>query len=333
MRRPIAVIFVFATSSLIYSACSVSVGSGDVDGLGGFTGDGDGDGDGGEGGRSSETGDGDGDGDGDADGSGGTMNQFVPTRFVPPAGLPADLPEVVRLGGYTVDSAALRIRDAFRATYAKLNAKLTEECGWGIDGRDHFVDLEQYLGLCSAACKAEYISCDDDAELQVCDFLDSSNASSPLSACLEACESFECDDGSSDTAFRCDLNIDCDDASDEKQCGDLAFLCDDGNASVSGFAVCDGEEDCDDGSDEKDCGKNGFVCSDGSRIQGAFQCDGEEDCADGADEENCSDLVYDCGGGDLIPWYKTCDDLEQCADGSDERLGCVDLDPDMTCTY
>src|SRR5690606_39423148 len=57
---------------------------------------------------------------GSESGSGGKQNEFMPTAFVPPANMPADLPEVVRMGGYSADSAELRIRDAFRAGYRAL---------------------------------------------------------------------------------------------------------------------------------------------------------------------------------------------------------------------
>jgi hypothetical protein len=239
-----------------------------------------------------------------------------------------ELPEVVRMGGYAADSANLRTRDAFRATYGVLNTKLTAGCDWGQDGFDYHIDAFQYEGLCRAACMAEYLDCDDDAETHVCDYLDSSNASTELASCLVYCETFVCDDGSSDTAGRCNQEIDCDDASDEKDCGDLGFLCADGAQSVSGFALCDGDDDCDDGSDEDKCGHNGFVCDDGVRIQAAYQCDGREDCALGEDEVDCAGLAYECGDDDHIAWYETCDRESQCPDGSDEEVGCMELAED-----
>lgn len=332
MRRSSLIYLLLSSTALLYPACSVSVGDGDGD----FTGDGDGDA-GGQGGDTSSSGPGgseSGSG-GSVSGSGGSVsgsggkNQFTPSAFVPPSGMPADLPEVVRMGGYDADSAELRIRDAFRAGYGTLNDQLTEECGWGMSGDDYFVDLEMYGGLCSLACMTQHLSCTDDAQAYVCDYLDSSNASTDLASCLAQCEEFFCDDNSSDTAYRCDFELDCDDGSDEADCGDLAFMCADGSASISGFGVCDGTDDCDDASDEEVCGYNGYVCSDGTRIQAAFQCDGSSDCADGGDEENCSDLVYDCGGGELIPWYKRCDGIEHCSDASDEQLGCILLDESM----
>jgi len=325
MFRPITYGLFFVASCFFYPACEVSVGDGDGDTDGGANNSGDGD-VGGEGGLHQGSG-GSGDG-GSQTGSGGEADEFVPSAFVPPEGMPVALPEVVRMGGYAADSSELRTRDAFRATYGALNTKLTEECDWGQDGYDYHVDSFQYAGLCSAACMAEHLDCDADAETQVCDYLDSSNASEELASCLVYCETFVCDDGSSDTAGRCDQTIDCDDASDEKDCGDLGFLCADGTQSVSGFVLCDGEDDCDDGSDEEDCGPNGFVCTDGSRIQAAYQCDGTEDCPLGEDEDDCGGLSFECGGGNVIAWYLTCDRESQCSDGSDEEAGCVQLAED-----
>lgn len=325
MRRASVIYLLLSSTALFYPACSVSVGDGDGD----FTGDGDGDdsaGDGDVGGQGgSTTGQATG---GSESGSGGKQNEFMPTAFVPPANMPADLPEVVRMGGYSADSAELRIRDAFRAGYRALNTQLTEECGWGSAGDDYYIDLEQYTGLCSVACMVEHLSCSD-AESYVCDYLDSSNASLKLATCLAECEEFICEDDSTDIAFRCDFEIDCDDASDETDCGDVAFLCEDGSASISGFGRCDGTDDCDDGSDEENCGSNGYECSDGTRIQAAFQCDGASDCEDGGDEEDCSDLVYECDDSNVIPWYKRCDGTAHCSDKSDEQVNCVELDESM----
>jgi len=327
MFRPTAYGLFFVATCFLYPACEVSVGDGDGDGDTDGGADNSGDGDvGGEGGLPLGTG-GSGDG-GTESGSGGETDDFIPSAFVPPAGLPVELPEVVRMGGYSADSAELRTIDAFRATYGALNTKLTEGCDWGQDGYDNRVDLLQYEGLCRAACMAEYLDCDSDAEEYVCGYVDSSNASDDLASCLVYCETFVCDDGSSDTAGRCDQTIDCDDASDEKDCGDLGFLCANGEESESGSVVCDGDEDCEDGSDEMDCGHNGFVCQDGARIQAARQCDGAEDCELGEDEEDCAGLVYTCDDGEGIAWYETCDQDIQCADGSDETAGCVKLAED-----
>src|SRR6478609_989185 len=195
MFRPLSYGLLFFAAGVVFSACDVSVGDGDGDGDTDGGADNSGDGDlGGEGGETVGSG-GSGDG-GSESGTGGEADEFIPSAFVPPAGLPVALPEVVRMGGYAADSANLRIRDAFRATYGALNTKLTEGCDWGQDGYDYHVDLLQYDGLCRAACMAEYLDCDEDAEAYVCGDLDSSNASNELASCLVYCESFVCDDGS-----------------------------------------------------------------------------------------------------------------------------------------
>ncbi len=343
MRRPSALFLIIATSAALFSACTVSVGDGVGDGDGGASGDGDGDATtsstsgGGEGGESSGTTSGDAggktsSGDGDS-GTGGSSDVFQPTAFVAPEGLPTTLPQVSRTGGYSADSPQLRIRDAFRVVYGELNEKLTDECGWGSNGYDFYLDLEHYRALCSAGCMNEFLSCEDDAETYVCEGVDSTNTSDALSACLSGCETFACDDGSADDALRCDAEIDCDDASDEKGCGDISFVCGDETQAVSGFRVCDGSEDCDDGSDEEGCGQDGFVCDNGKRIDAAYQCDGAEDCVDGEDEVDCGDLLFNCGDGFVVSWFKRCNRELDCPGGEDEDAGCVDLDPEMTCTY
>lgn len=54
---------------------------------------------------------------------------------------------------------------------------------------------------------------------------------------------------------------------------------------------CDGDDDCDDGSDEKDCGHttcapgSEFACANHHCINLKWHCDGDHDCPDGSDEE------------------------------------------------
>jgi hypothetical protein len=60
---------------------------------------------------------------------------------------------------------------------------------------------------------------------------------------------------------------------------------------------CDLDMDCADNSDEKDCDKpkcrgDQFDCKNGECIPGHLQCNGATECQDGSDEENCGKDLF-----------------------------------------
>ncbi|XP_037081433.1 very low-density lipoprotein receptor-like [Pollicipes pollicipes] len=72
-----------------------------------------------------------------------------------------------------------------------------------------------------------------------------------------------------------------------------AFACADGMLCVPSTWRCDIEHDCSDGSDEWNCAApacatGDFRCDSGRCIHGSWRCDGDQDCPNGSDEQNCS---------------------------------------------
>ncbi|XP_044017592.1 basement membrane-specific heparan sulfate proteoglycan core protein-like isoform X4 [Aphidius gifuensis] len=140
--------------------------------------------------------------------------------------------------------------------------------------------------------------------------------------------------------LKCDNIPDCDDNSDERDCGNCAideWRCADGECVSKNFR-CDGRSDCRDGSDEEACDSQycspgQLPCANGVCISKDFFCDRNRDCHDGSDEENCPGITpypastqcrgdeYTCRDKSCIPLSSVCDNRQDCS-GNEDELDC-----------
>uniref|UniRef100_A0A8C4QIE6 Low-density lipoprotein receptor-related protein 2 n=1 Tax=Eptatretus burgeri TaxID=7764 RepID=A0A8C4QIE6_EPTBU len=127
-----------------------------------------------------------------------------------------------------------------------------------------------------------------------------------------------------------------------EQCPTTSFPCQNGRCVPSTFR-CNGHDDCNDGSDESNCGygnvtcsSNAFTCSNHRCIPLTFHCDAIDDCGDGSDELDCPSQPplsclpheFSCTNNKrCIPRYWLCDTDNDCGDSSDE----MDCDSTSTC--
>ena len=156
-------------------------------------------------------------------------------------------------------------------------AERLDECGLLSDG-------EFYCGsVLDPWTECYFRECFLDATCSALETLVCTDAADDPPSCLEACQSFTCDDGSLiPDAWSCDDYPDCPDGEDEVGCPS----CDDGIPFPQSWR-CDGAVDCEDQSDEAGCSYPTFDCDDGFFIHAGFVCDGSEDCTSGADEAAC----------------------------------------------
>lgn len=104
-------------------------------------------------------------------------------------------------------------------------------------------------------------------------------------------------------------------------CPDDKFRCLSGATCFPLSWRCDGVTECDDMSDEMNCGickPHQFRCQNGDCIDAKYKCDGTLHCKDHSDEQCCQNDSFFCTSYECISTSQICDAKKDCSDGSDE---------------
>nr|XP_055195207.1 atrial natriuretic peptide-converting enzyme isoform X3 [Nyctereutes procyonoides] len=138
---------------------------------------------------------------------------------------------------------------------------------------------------------------------------------------------FKCGSGRCVLASRrCDGQADCDDDSDEENCGckerDL-WECPSNKQCLKHTVICDGFPDCPDGMDEKNCSfchDDELECVNHECVPRERWCDGEADCLDSSDEWDCVTLSNNASSTSFLMAHRSAVEHHVCADGWQETL-------------
>ncbi|XP_043917346.1 atrial natriuretic peptide-converting enzyme isoform X2 [Protopterus annectens] len=128
------------------------------------------------------------------------------------------------------------------------------------------------------------------------------------------------------TSRRCDGQSDCEDDSDEKNCGCTErglFECPSSKVCIKHMMICDGFPDCPGNFDEKNCSfckENEMVCGNHECVHRNQWCDGHKDCKDSSDEWGCVTLSKSTNPESLLIVHKSTADYHVCADDWEEEL-------------
>uniref|UniRef100_A0A8C2QUS5 Corin, serine peptidase n=1 Tax=Capra hircus TaxID=9925 RepID=A0A8C2QUS5_CAPHI len=138
---------------------------------------------------------------------------------------------------------------------------------------------------------------------------------------------FKCSSGRCVLASRrCDGQADCDDDSDEENCGckerDL-WECPSSKQCLKHTVICDGFPDCPDKMDEKNCSfcqADELECANHECVTRDRWCDGEADCIDSSDEWDCVTLSTNVNSSSFLMAHRSAVEHHVCADGWQETL-------------
>ncbi|TKC51111.1 hypothetical protein EI555_008535, partial [Monodon monoceros] len=138
---------------------------------------------------------------------------------------------------------------------------------------------------------------------------------------------FKCSSGRCVLASRrCDGQADCDDDSDEENCGckerDL-WECPSNKQCLKHTVVCDGFPDCPDHMDETNCSfcqDDELECANHECVSRDRWCDGEADCIDSSDEWDCVTLSANVNSSSFLTAHRSAMEHHVCADGWQETL-------------
>ncbi|XP_047713462.1 atrial natriuretic peptide-converting enzyme isoform X10 [Prionailurus viverrinus] len=138
---------------------------------------------------------------------------------------------------------------------------------------------------------------------------------------------FKCGSGRCVLASRrCDGQADCDDDSDEENCGckerDL-WECPSNKQCLKHTVICDGFPDCPDAMDEKNCSfcqDDELECANHECVSRERWCDGEADCLDSSDEWDCVTLSKNVSSSSFLTAHRSAKEHHVCADGWQETL-------------
>ncbi|XP_035377176.1 LOW QUALITY PROTEIN: atrial natriuretic peptide-converting enzyme [Electrophorus electricus] len=137
---------------------------------------------------------------------------------------------------------------------------------------------------------------------------------------------FKCQSGRCVLASkRCDGHLDCDDDSDEDNCGCRErglWECPDDKACLQHSMICDGFPDCSQQEDERNCSvcsDNELECINHECVHRTLWCDGRKHCSDSSDEWNCVSL----SASSVLLVSRTAAEYQVCADEWNPHLSTI----------